>query len=214
MVARRAAIKETLFRYMRRAAIRLQSSLLMAMHGMPVQMPLHRLLSRLVLPGRWAGYPGFDPAAAFVVGLLILRMGYSFAADAMHDSDGPRGWIPTRNMHQSASVNAGVAGLHDLKTRKVGEILSSSMHLEVPEHLSVRDGYDIAVAARERGFTPKHGVFGMSWFILIHVPVANVTSRGVDAGSLRSAPRTHFREACGAGSGVSESAAQKSCQRR
>lgn len=79
------AIKETLFRYMRRVAIRLQSSLLMANAWHARSDAASSVVVAIGITGTLAGYPWFDPAAAFVVGLLILRMGYSFAADAMHD---------------------------------------------------------------------------------------------------------------------------------
>jgi cation diffusion facilitator family transporter len=125
------------------------------------------------ITGTLAGYPWFDPAAALVVGLLILRMGYSFAADAMHDlMDRAADSDKEHEIKALLLSTPGVAGLHDLKTRKVGDLILVDVHLEVPEHLSVRDGHDIAVAARER-VLHQHGVLN----VMVHIdpfPVATL----------------------------------------
>ena len=65
------AIKETLFRYMRRVAIRLQSSLLMANAWHARSDAASSVVVAIGITGTLAGYPWFDPAAALVVGLLI-----------------------------------------------------------------------------------------------------------------------------------------------
>ena len=145
------AIKETLFRYMRRVAIRLQSSLLMANAWHARSDAASSVVVAIGITGTLAGYPWFDPAAALVVGLLILRMGYAFAADAMHDlMDRAADSDKEHEIKALLLSTPGVAGLHDLKTRKAGDLILVDVHLEVPEHLSVRDSHDIAVAARER----------------------------------------------------------------
>ena len=44
----------------------------------------------------------------------------------------------------------GVAGVHDLRTRKMGDLIVVDAHLEVDATLTVEAGHDIAVAARAR----------------------------------------------------------------
>lgn len=44
----------------------------------------------------------------------------------------------------------GVHGLHDLRTRKMGDLIVADAHLEVDAAITVQAGHDIAVAARER----------------------------------------------------------------
>ena len=44
----------------------------------------------------------------------------------------------------------GVAGLHDLKTRKAGDLVLVDVHLEVAGEMSVAEGHQIARHARER----------------------------------------------------------------
>jgi divalent metal cation (Fe/Co/Zn/Cd) transporter len=40
--------------------------------------------------------------------------------------------------------------VHDLRTRKMGDMIMVDAHLEVDGSLSVREGHDIAASARER----------------------------------------------------------------
>jgi cation diffusion facilitator family transporter len=143
--------KETLFRYMLSVAIRVQSSLLVANAWHARSDAASSVVVAVGIIGTLAGYPWFDPVAAFVVGILILRMGYSFAYDAMHDlMDRSADRDKEHEIKAILLSTPGVFGLHDLKTRKAGDLILVDVHLEVPENLSVRDGHDIAIAARER----------------------------------------------------------------
>lgn len=143
--------KEILFRYMLSVAIRVQSSLLVANAWHARSDAASSVVVAVGIIGTLAGYPWFDPVAAFVVGILILRMGYSFAYDAMHDlMDRSADSDKEHEIKAILLSTPGVVGLHDLKTRKAGDLILVDVHLEVPENLSVRDGHDIAIAARER----------------------------------------------------------------
>jgi divalent metal cation (Fe/Co/Zn/Cd) transporter len=44
----------------------------------------------------------------------------------------------------------GVAGVHDVRTRKMGDMIVVDAHLEVDGSLTVRQGHDIATHARNR----------------------------------------------------------------
>ena len=50
----------------------------------------------------------------------------------------------------------GVEGIHDLKTRKMGDLVIVDVHLEIDGHLSVKEGHDIAVAARNAVLNNHH----------------------------------------------------------
>ncbi|MBV8044573.1 cation diffusion facilitator family transporter [Pluralibacter sp.] len=142
--------KELLFRYMLAVAKRIQSSLLIANAWHARSDAASSVVVAVGIVGNLLGYPWLDPVAAMVVGVLIARMGYAFAADALHDL-----------MDRSADADAeaeikatilaipGVAGLHDMKTRKMGDMILVDVHIEVNGELSVREGHDIAVAVRE-----------------------------------------------------------------
>ena len=172
------AIKETLFRYMRRVAIRLQSSLLMANAWHARSDAASSVVVAIGITGTLAGYPWFDPAAALVVGLLILRMGYSFAADAMHDlMDRAVDEQEVAAIRATLLETPGVENVHDLRTRKMGDMIVVDVHLEVDGTQTVEAGHSIAVAARER-VMQRHRVINLLTHIdpaqrpdLDHLPV-------------------------------------------
>ena len=71
--------------------------------------------------GNLAGFARFDPLAALAVGLLIARMGYRFAVSALHDlMDRAVDEEMQQAIADTLRTTPGVAGLHDLKTRKAG----------------------------------------------------------------------------------------------
>ncbi|MBZ6419881.1 MAG: cation diffusion facilitator family transporter, partial [Klebsiella sp.] len=78
-------VKEGLFRYMLAAARRLNSSLLIANAWHARSDAASSLVVALGIIGNLAGFAWFDPLAALAVGLVITRMGYRFAATALHD---------------------------------------------------------------------------------------------------------------------------------
>jgi divalent metal cation (Fe/Co/Zn/Cd) transporter len=43
-----------------------------------------------------------------------------------------------------------VAGVHDVRTRRMGDLIVADAHIEVDAALSVEEGHDIAVRARQR----------------------------------------------------------------
>lgn len=158
-------IKETLFRYMLSVATRVQSSLLVANAWHARSDAASSVVVAVGIIGTLAGYPWFDPVAAFIVGLLILRMGYSFAYDAMHDlMDRSADRDKEHEIKTILLSTPGVAGLHDLKTRKAGDLILVDVHLEIPGDLSIRDGHDIAITARKR-VLQNNGVLN----VMIHI---------------------------------------------
>ena len=78
-------IRETLFQYMLTVAIRVQSSLLVANAWYARSDAASSVVVAAGIIRTLAGYPWFDLIAAFVVSILILRMGYTFAYNAIHD---------------------------------------------------------------------------------------------------------------------------------
>lgn len=144
-------IKESLFRYMLNVALRVKSSLLVANAWHAHSDAASSVVVAAGIIGTLAGYPVFDPVAAFVVGAVILRTGYKFTSDAMHDlMDRSAGPDKEQEIQAILLSTPGVKGLHELRTRKAGDFIFVDVHLEVSEQLSVREGHYIAKAARER----------------------------------------------------------------
>ena len=176
-------VKEGLFRYMLAAARRLNSSLLIANAWHARSDAASSLVVALGIIGNLAGFAWFDPLAALAVGLVITRMGYRFAATALHDlMDRAVDEETQRAIAGTLRATPGVAGLHDLKTRKAGDLVLVDDHLEVAGELSVAEGHQIARQARERVMA-QHPVLN----VMVHLdPCAAVASSPEEANCLTS----------------------------
>lgn len=176
-------VKEGLFRYMLAAARRLNSSLLIANAWHARSDAASSLVVALGIIGNLAGFAWFDPLAALAVGLVITRMGYRFAATALHDlMDRAVDEETQRAIAGTLRATPGVAGLHDLKTRKAGDLVLVDVHLEVAGELSVAKGHQIARQARERVMA-QHPVLN----VMVHLdPCAAVARSSGEANCLTS----------------------------
>jgi divalent metal cation (Fe/Co/Zn/Cd) transporter len=66
----------------------------------------------------------------------------------------------TERIRQEILGTPGILGVHDLRTRRAGDLLLVDAHLEVNAMLTVEQGHDIAVEARRR-VMDKHPVLDM-----------------------------------------------------
>lgn len=143
--------KELLFRYMLAAAERVRSNMLVANAWHARSDAASSLVVALGIGGNMAGYPLLDPVAALLVGFLVARMGWVFGWDALNDlMDRSVSAEEIEEIQALLTGTPGVQGVHDLRTRKMGDLIMVDVHLEVDGNLSVRAGHDIALAARER----------------------------------------------------------------
>ncbi|MCF8146985.1 MAG: cation diffusion facilitator family transporter [Sulfuritalea sp.] len=143
------AAKELLFRYMLRVAKQVKSSMLVANAWHARSDAASSLVVGLGLVGNLMGYPLLDPIAALIVGLMVGKMGWSFAWDALHDlMDRAIDEEEVQAIRQTLMETPGVAGVHDVRTRKMGDMVVADAHIEVDASLTVEEGHNIAVAAR------------------------------------------------------------------
>lgn len=143
--------KELLFRYMLAVATRVKSSMLVANAWHARSDAASSLVVGLGIIGNLAGYPILDPIAALIVGFMVSRMGWSFGWDALHDlMDRAADETEVAAIRQTLAQTPGVQGVHDLRTRKMGDLIVVDAHLEVDAAISVEAGHDIAVQARLR----------------------------------------------------------------
>jgi cation diffusion facilitator family transporter len=141
--------KEGLFRYMLAAATRVKSSMLVANAWHARSDAASSLVVALGIVGNLAGYPLMDPVAALIVGGMVLKMGGSFGWDALHDlMDRAADAAEVQAITETLRATPGILGVHDLRTRKMGDMILVDVHLEIDADLSVEQGHDIAVAAR------------------------------------------------------------------
>ncbi len=143
--------KEGLFRYMMVVAQRIRSSMLIANAWHARSDAASSLVVSIGIIGNLMGYPMFDPIAAMVVGVAVGRMGWKFAWDALHDlmdrAVSPEEYEAIRTTLLNTD---GVLGLHDMRTRKVGDLIIVDVHLELDGSLSVVEGHKIATDASNR----------------------------------------------------------------
>jgi cation diffusion facilitator family transporter len=143
--------KESLFRYMLSVAKRVKSSLLVANAWHARSDAASSLVVGVGIVGNLAGYPILDPIAALIVGFMVAKMGWGFAWDAMHDlMDRAVDDEEVAAIRLTLVETPGVKAVHDVRTRKMGDMIVVDAHLEVDAAISVEAGHDIAVEARQR----------------------------------------------------------------
>ena len=143
--------KELLFRYMLAVAKRVKSSMLVANAWHARSDAASSLVVAIGIAGNLAGYVILDAIAALVVGLMIARTGARFGWSALHDlMDSAVDAHEVQAIRQTLLETAGVRGVHDVRTRKMGDMVVVDVHLEVDATLTVEAGHTIAVNARAR----------------------------------------------------------------
>ena len=143
--------KELLFRYMLAVAKKVKSSMLVANAWHARSDAASSLVVGVGIAGNLAGYPILDPIAALIVGFMVGKMGCEFGWDAMHDlMDRAVDEQEVQAIRQTLLDTPGVAGVHDVRTRKMGDMVVVDAHLEVDAQITVEEGHDIAVEARQR----------------------------------------------------------------
>ncbi len=145
------AAKELLFRYMLAIAERVRSSMLVANAWHARSDAASSLVVALGIVGSLLGYRLLDPVAALIVGLMVTRMGWKFGSEALHDlMDRAVDEATVESLRSILLMTPGVLGAHDIKTRRMGDMILVDVHLEVDAEASVRQGHDIALEARRQ----------------------------------------------------------------
>lgn len=141
--------KELLFRYLLAVALRVKSTLLAANAWHARSDAASSLIVGLGVIGNLLGYRLLDPVAALIVGLVVCKMGWGFALDALQDlMDRAGDERETRAIEATIRAVPGVSGVHDLRTRKMGDMLLVDVHIEVEGGKTVHEGHSVALAAR------------------------------------------------------------------
>ena len=142
------AAKELLFRYMLAVAERVRSSMLVANAWHARSDAASSLVVSVGIVGALFGFPILDSVGALIVGLMIVRTGWSFSWDALNDlMDRAVSEEEHQHIERIILSTNGVLGCHDLRTRKMGDMILVDVHIEVDANASVQVGHDIALAA-------------------------------------------------------------------
>ena len=143
--------KESLFRYMLAIATRLRSSMLIANAWHARSDAASSLVVVVGIGGNLLGVPLLDPIAALVVGLMVMRMGWKFFWNSLNDlMDRAVSTDELAAIHATLSATPGVLGIHELRTRKMGDMTMVDVDLEINAYQTVAEGHAIALAARQR----------------------------------------------------------------
>lgn len=137
--------KEGLFRYMRRIGERLKSSMLIANAWHARADAASSLVVAAGIGANLLGYHSMDAVAAVIVGFMIVKAGWSFSVNAFHSlTDHALDPEEIDRIRQTVEAVDGVLGVHELRTRRMGDWAVIDMHVEVGPHLSVSEGHYIA----------------------------------------------------------------------
>ena len=122
--------KEFLFRYMLAVAKRVKSSMLVANAWHARSDAASSLVVGLGIIGNLAGYPIFDPIAALIVGFMVAKMGWGFGWNALHDlMDRAVDEQEGNAIRQTLLDTPGVSNVHDVRTRKMGDMIFVDVHI-------------------------------------------------------------------------------------
>ncbi|HEX5337012.1 MAG TPA: cation diffusion facilitator family transporter [Gallionella sp.] len=158
-------VKETLFRYMLAVAERVRSSMLVANAWHARSDAASSLVVAIGIGGNLLGFALLDPIAALIVGFMVGKMGWEFFWDALHDlMDRAAAEEQVAGIAAEILATPGVLGMHELKTRKAGDMILADVHLEIDGSLTVAQGHDIARQAK-LNVMAKHPVL----YLMTHV---------------------------------------------
>ncbi len=160
--------KEGLFRYMLAIARKVGSSMLIANAWHARSDALSSLVVAVGIGGNLLGYPLLDPVAGLLVGIMVGKLGWEFTAAAFHDlTDRALPEEEVEAIRDTVAQTPGVEGVHDIRTRKMGDLAIVDVHIEVDPNINVVTGHDIGVDARRRVML-KHKVLN----VMVHVDPA------------------------------------------
>jgi cation diffusion facilitator family transporter len=178
------AAKELLFQYMLRVAKAVKSSMLVANAWHARSDAASSLVVSIGLIGNLAGYPLLDPIAALIVGFMVGKMGWNFGWDAMHDlMDRAVDEAEVQAIRQTLAATPGVVDVHDVRTRKMGDMVVVDAHIEVDADITVEAGHNIAVAARH-AVMQRHRVLNL----MTHVDPAHRPDKDHEPARLPAQP--------------------------
>jgi len=168
--------KEGLFRYLLRVGRRVRSTMLVANAWHARSDAASSLVVALGVAANMAGFPLADPLAAAMVGLMVARTGWRFFYDAFADlMDRAVDADTEARIRGHLLETPGVLGIHNMKTRKLGDMIWVEVDLEMDAALTIAQGHAIAEQARARVMANESVLDVMTHFDPV-VPGAPVSS--------------------------------------
>jgi cation diffusion facilitator family transporter len=149
--------KEGMFRYMLAVAKKVRSQMLVANAWHARSDAASSLVVIVGVLGNLLGYTFLDLVAAAVVGVMIAHMGGKLALEALSELiDTGLDEKEVAAIRQTLRNVPGVAGLHELRTRKMADNALVDAHVLVDPRISVSEGHYIAETARQAVLNKHH----------------------------------------------------------
>lgn len=149
--------KEGMFRYMLAVAKKVRSQMLVANAWHARSDAASSLVVIVGVVGNLLGYTFLDLVAAAVVGVMIAHMGGKLALEALAELiDTGLDEKEVEAIRQTLRGVPGVAGLHELRTRKMADNALVDAHVLVDPRISVSEGHYIAETARQAVLNNHH----------------------------------------------------------
>ncbi|PWB49280.1 MAG: cation-efflux pump [Nitrosomonadales bacterium] len=157
--------KEGLFRYMLHVARKLRSRMLEANAWHARSDAASSVIVVAGIAGNLAGVTSLDLLAAALVAAMIFRMGWKQAYHALMELiDTSLDEKEVAAIRTTLLATPGVRGLHELRTRRMGDRALVDAHVLVDPKISVSEGHYVAETARAR-VVKAHGALD----VMIHI---------------------------------------------
>lgn len=151
--------KETLFRYMLRVARRLHSKMLEANAWHARSDAASSVVVVAGISGNLLGFTSLDVLAAVLVAVMIMRMGWMQGYQAISELiDTSLDKKDVNAIRATLLATPGVSGVHELRTRRMGDRALVDAHVLVDPRISVSEGHYIAENARSRVLKRHHAL--------------------------------------------------------
>jgi len=146
-------LKESMYWWTRRVAIRMKSDLIMANAWHHRTDSFSSLAVCVALTGIWIGGPAWsflDPLLSLVLGVWLIREAAVICRRAGNDllDAAPRREI-VEDLREHILPIRGARAYHDFRARKVGDFYDIDLHLQVDPQLTVDEGHEIATRVKE-----------------------------------------------------------------
>jgi cation diffusion facilitator family transporter len=143
--------KEGLFRYMLHVARKLRSRMLEANAWHARSDAASSVIVVAGIAGNLSGVTSLDLLAAALVAAMIFRMGWKQAYQALMELiDTSLDEKEVAAIRSTLLATPGVQGLHELRTRRMGDRALVDAHVLVAPRISVSEGHYVAETARAR----------------------------------------------------------------
>ncbi|MCE5181961.1 MAG: cation diffusion facilitator family transporter [Betaproteobacteria bacterium] len=151
--------KEGLFRYMLHVARKLRSQMLEANAWHARSDAASSLVVVAGIGGNLLGFTSMDILAAVLVAIMIARMGWKQAAQATSELiDTSLDKNEVEAIRTTLLSTPGVLGVHELRTRRMGDRALVDAHVLVNPRISVSEGHYIAESARAHVLKRHHAL--------------------------------------------------------